>query len=78
MRLRHFDEANSSVELLGITSAEQEKLEIPDLWVFDGSLDEEAPDTLTTEGHVNEHITKPAKGGTVRDPASKSNLIPGW
>jgi hypothetical protein len=78
MRLRHFDEANLSVELLGITSAEQEESEIPDLWMFDRSLDEEAPESLTTEGRVDEHITEPAKGGTVRHPASESNLIPDW
>ena len=78
MRLGDVDEANLSVELVGITSAEQEEPEIPDLWVLDGRLNEEAADSPTTEGGVHEDITQPAKGGTVRDPSSECDLIAHW
>ncbi len=74
--VRHLDKANFSIELVGVSSAEQEKGNATHIWVIDRSLDDELAESLATERCVNKDIAQPPEGGSVGDPSGEANLRP--
>jgi hypothetical protein len=72
--LRHLDEANSPVELVGVFSAEQEKSNTTNFWVINRCLDDEPSKSLASERTINEYIAEPPEGGSVSHSSGEANL----
>lgn len=76
MRLGELDEAELAVKVVRIQSTEQSESETSNLGMLDCSLHEEASDSVTSEGAVDEDITEPSERSSVGHPSCESDLGP--
>ncbi len=75
MWLRHLDETDLSVELVGVSGAEQQKSYATNVGMIDRCLDYERSESLASERIIDEHIAEPPEGGSIGHPPGEANLL---
>ena len=78
MWLRHLDETDFSVELVGVSGAEQQKSYATNIGMIDSCLDDELSESPASERVIDKHIAEPPEGGSISDPPSEANLRTSW
>ena len=76
--LGHLDEANSSVELVGVSSAQYKKSNTPNFRMIDRRLYDEFAKSLASERFIDKYVAEPPEGGPGSDPPGEANLRASW
>ena len=74
MWLRHRNESDLSVQLVGISGAEEEEPNPTNFGMVNRCRDDECPETLAPGRIIYKDVAQPTKGRSVSDPSCEGNL----